>query len=127
MTKKIKNFDINNLLYLLLLLLPLFTIFINVICQAISVGENSNTIDIETMLSNAFGFCNQCNIFGLNTINTWLFDNIIIINSNSNLMLSNCIGFVIWYFGYSVLIYFMHLIFKLFVLIPQLIEKCFHK
>jgi hypothetical protein len=109
------------------LFLPLFTIFINVICQAVSVGENTNIIDIETILCNAFSFCNSCNIFGLNSVNEWLFDNIIIINSNSNLMLSNCLGFVIWYYEYSILVYFMNLIFRLFVIIPELIEKVFKR
>ena len=127
MNKKIKNFNVSNLLYLILLFLPLFTIFINVICQAVSVGENTNIIDIETILSNAFSFCNSCNIFGLNSVNEWLFDNIIIINSNSNLMLSNCLGFVIWYYEYSILVYFMNLIFRLFVIIPELIEKVFKR
>ena len=127
MNKKVKNLDIYNLLFMILLFLPLIAILLSVVCQAVSVGQNTNTIDIESMLNNYFAFCESCNIFGLNSINEWLFDNIISIKSGSNLMLSNCLGFVIWYFGYAVLVYFVNIIFKLFRLIPESIEKMFRK
>ena len=126
MTKKIKNLNINNLVFIICLLLPLCFLIFGAMFKAISLSgsTNGNSIDFFTLFATECQKFNDINLLGSNAFNKWVFDYLFIASNNSNAVI--IINFVVWYFEYFVCIYLLKIVVYLLTLLPMIVDKYFY-
>lgn len=122
--KKFKNINLFDLLWFVILLLPLivplFTTFINAIAYSGQTGSFTANISFIGELENAF--THFTNILGLNTFNTWFYTNLLNV-SNPNFYAQ----LPILYGEYTIFIYLIHMSVEFLLFLPNVVGSFFDK
>ena len=121
MKKKIKNVTAHDLVFLIAVLFPFLLWFTLAFCSAISVGQNEQTIDMNSILT-TLDFT-KINILGLNNFNDWICSNIIQIDSTANDLTKYIVTFVLFQTEWTILVTFVRLFVNAICWLPNMINE----
>lgn len=126
MTKKLKNLNTLDLLFTIALFTPLIYILCYWAFIAISnMGVTTQSMDYETLFITPLKNISNINILNLNSINDWLFTNVIKLDNliNNNNILYYSIQSSIFFIEYYIFMYIIKIIIKLLTYVLKICDK----
>lgn len=128
MNKKIKNYSLLSVISFIACLMPFIIIlgYWLFICISNS-GVTTQNMDYKSVFLEPFTTISDINIFGLNTFNSWLLNNVILVPSETNDFIKYSISFGLFIFEYYLFIYIVNIAIKVLTFLPNTISKYFDK
>lgn len=122
--KKLKNANACTIVWAIASLMPFIALVLNVVCSAIAVGQNAQTIDVGALLISSLDF-SKVNILNLNEFNSWLLANVIKIEEGASDLVKNVVTFSIFSVEWLVFIECCKVAVNFLLILPRACSRAF--
>jgi hypothetical protein len=126
MNKKFKNITPINIVYALALIAPIGIVLFTMLCTAIGYsGGQTTTYDFMSTIP-TIDF-SKVNILGINDFNSWLFENVIKIESDCNDLIKWLITTTIFQLEWTIFITIVKIFIDVILFLPKALDKMMNR